>query len=278
MRASFPAFENAVLRVVSEPGKLDELHLYHGSRCNRACAFCCVLGEPEGHHTPFTDEVLRAAVDLVARRGSLKIYGGEPTLDARNLRWTVARLRELGFEGAVTIFSNGLRPLVLTDLLDSDPGVRVVLNYAVATGNGEKPLPASALAHLCAYHTAHPGRLFLSHAFVVPVGRQTEGRNEPSSLQSCYRCYPTLTSTGQFHACPFAVEYDRPHFALGDVNTPSEVVQARFARFLRWIDGRLDPEAARQGRHSCAVCTGPNPPPFARGAAGTRRPLEKTKA
>src|SRR5690242_5649390 len=36
----FPAFENAVLGVVPEAGKLDELHLYHGSRCNRACAFC----------------------------------------------------------------------------------------------------------------------------------------------------------------------------------------------------------------------------------------------
>src|SRR5438105_11702917 len=140
----FPPFDNSVLGVVSEPGRMDELHLYHGSRCNRACAFCCTNGAPEGHHTPFTEAVLQAAVRLVARRGSLKIYGGEPTLDAANLRWTVGRLRTLGFAGAITLFSNGLRCRVLTSLLDADPGIRVVLNHAIITGTGEKLPPAPA--------------------------------------------------------------------------------------------------------------------------------------
>jgi hypothetical protein len=271
---TLPTFENAVLDVVSEPGKMDELHLYHGSHCNRECAFCCVNGAPDGWHMPFTAAVLEAAVSLVARQGSLKIYGGEPTLDPKNLRWTVACLRQLGFAGAITIFSNGLRPRVLTDLLDADPGVRIVLNYAIATGTGERPLPPAALARLQVYHDAHPGRLFLSHAFVVPVGKQVEiapaapdvGTTDaaPSSTtpQKCYRCYPTLTSAGQFHACPFAVEYPLAHFALGDVQTPPEVVKSRFTHFLNWIDARLDPEAARQNRPSCAVCTGPASPAF----------------
>lgn len=256
----FLPFENSVLAIQPQPGRLDELHLYHGSRCNRACAFCCVSGAPEGHHVPFTEEVLRAAVRLVARQGSLKIYGGEPTLDPHNLRWTITCLRTLGFAGAITIFSNGLRPHVLTALLEADLDLRIVLNYAITTGTGEPPLPAKALAYLRAYHAAHPGRLFLSHAFVVPVGRQRERPEAPGEPNLCYRCYPTLTSAGQFHACPFAVEYDRPHFALGDIHTPSEVVQARFHRFLDWIEGRLNPEARRQGRSACAVCTGPEPP------------------
>ena len=92
----FPVFDNSVLDIVPEAGKMDELHLYHGSRCNRVCAFCCVNGEPQGHHLPFDANVLQAAVRLVSRQGSLKIYGGEPTLDAKNLLWSVAYLREAG--------------------------------------------------------------------------------------------------------------------------------------------------------------------------------------
>lgn len=269
----FPPFDNAVLGIMPEPGKLDELHLYHGSRCNRACAFCCVFGDLRGSYIPFHEEVLRAAVRTVARHGSLKIYGGEPTMDAENLRWALRRLRALGFEGAVTIFSNGLKPKVLTGALAMDPGVRVVLNYAIATGTGEESLPPRALAHLCAYHAAKPGRIFLSHDFVVPVGRQPErpgvtwnerldgseaptDAGEPRPLVGCFRCYPTLTTAGHFHACPFAVEYDRPHYALGDTETPPETVRARFTRFLRWIDECLTPEAERQGRNACAVCVG----------------------
>lgn len=269
----FPSFDNAVLGIIPEPGKLDELHLYHGSRCNRACAFCCVFGDPRGTHIPFHDEMLQAAVHTVARHGSLKIYGGEPTMDVKNLLWALRRLRVLGFEGAITIFSNGLKPKVLTDALGMDPGVRVVLNYAIATGTGEEPLPPHALACLCAYHAVKPGRIFLSHDFVVPLGRQPErpgvtwnerlggsdtpmDAGETQPLVGCFRCYPTLTTAGRFHACPFAVEYNRPHFVLGDTGTPPEIVRLRFARFLRWIDECLMPEAERQGRNACAVCAG----------------------
>lgn len=249
----FPVFENNVLGVVPEAGKLDELHLYHGSRCNRACAFCCVSGAPEGSHHPFSGEVLQAAVRLVARQGSLKIYGGEPTLDARNLRWGVTYLREMGFTGAITVFSNGLRPRVLTGLLDADSGIRVVLNYAILTGTGEKPPSAATLTCLKAYHCEHPGRLFVSHDFVVPLGRQLANRSLPP--QKCYRCFPTLTSAGTFYACPFAVEYALPHYTLGSMGEPAATIQKRFSHFLCWIDETLEPQATAQYLSSCEVCT-----------------------
>jgi hypothetical protein len=299
---------------VPEPGRLDELHLYHGSKCNRACAFCCVNGAPEGSHAPFTEATLKAAVNLVARHGSIKIYGGEPTLDAENLLRTVRQLRAPGFEGPITIFSNGLRSRVLTKLLDEFPKTYVVLNHAIVTGNGEKPLPTRTFAHLAGYHAAHPNRIFLSHDFVVPVGRgfgsvgvvecgservweygsvgveecRSEGvtaygsvevkqtcpslphphtpilseDNSSPSRSSCYRCHPVLTSSGQYHGCPFAVEVKHRHFVLGDENTPAATVRERYSRFIRWIDQTLEPEAARQGRDACAVCAGSNPPAF----------------
>jgi len=249
----FPIFDNSVLGIVSEAGKMDELHLYHGSRCNRACAFCCVHGEPQGHHEPFHAEVLQAAVNLVAQKGSLKVYGGEPTLDAENLMWSVSYLREQGFIGAITVFSNGLRPRVLLNLLQSDPDTRVVLNYAIATGTGEKPLPAATLAALQAYHREHPARIFLSHDFAVPVGRQAGVDSDVP--QSCYRCYPTLTSTGNFHACPFTVESSLPHYALGGIAETPTVIQERFSQFLCWIEEELEPEARRKGVSSCVTCT-----------------------
>jgi hypothetical protein len=277
----FLPHDNSRLDIVPEPGRLDELHLYHGSKCNRSCAFCCVNGEPDGSHAPFTETTLKAATELVVRHGSIKIYGGEPTLDAVNLRWTVRRLRELGFEGPITIFSNGLLARVLTDLLNEFPKTYVVLNHAIITGSGEQPLPERSFTRLADYHAAHPNRIFLSHNFMVPVGRRlgSMGVNEygsmgvedqPASLphshthilpnRGCYKCHPVLTSSGQYHACPFAVEEPHPHFQLGDVNTPVAAVGERYTRFLNWIDQALEPEAARQGRDACAVCTGPNPP------------------
>ncbi len=259
LKNSLPSFDNSVLGIVPQPGRLDELHLYHGSHCNRACAFCCVNGEPEGHHTPFDLATLRAAVDIVSQKGSLKIYGGEPTLDAANLKWMTQTLRDLDFEGAITIFSNGLRERVLIDLMEADKNLFVVLNYAIATGRGESPLPTAVAKQLNAFHEKHPGRLFLSHEFVVAVGRQGDS---PGDSGPCFRCHPTLTSKGEFHACPFAVEYDRAHFHLGDATTSSEQVQRNFSHFLKWVDFELDPLALQRGESSCKVCTGNSPPDF----------------
>jgi hypothetical protein len=253
-------FDGSVLQVVSEEGRLDELHLYHGARCNRTCTFCCVEGSPQGDHAPFTQDVLASAVALVSRQGSLKIYGGEPTLDVSNLRFTLRKLRELGFQGAITIFSNGLRAKVLCDCLDSDLKIFAVLNNAIATGRGEKPLPRPAAERLLAWAEENPGRLFLSHDFTVTAGREDE--STATAGATCFRCFPTLTSQGELHACPFAVTHAHPHFALGRAGDSPGEVGARFAHFQHWVEKALEPEANRQGRDACAVCTGSAPPAF----------------
>jgi hypothetical protein len=264
METPFPLFSNEILAAEGEPGRWDELHLYNGNRCNRACAFCCVHGGPEGEERPWTEATLQCAARLVARRGSLKFYGGEPTLNPDNLGWAMKRLRELGFAGTLTIFSNGVRARTLLDLLESDPRAFAVLNYAIATGRGETPLPAASLRLLTRYAATHPGRLFLSHDFLVPVGRQ-EGRAvraESAPPARCFHCFPTLTSTGRLHACPFAVEQDREHYRLGDLDTPAPQAMARFRRFQQWIDTTLEPAAAARAENPCAVCAGRYAPAF----------------
>jgi hypothetical protein len=265
-RETFAPFENGVLGIMAEPGRMDELHLYHGARCNRTCGFCCVNGAPEGDHAPFGEESLQAAVATVARRGSLKIYGGEPTLDGANLRWTVRRLRELGFEGAITIFSNGLRAQLLIDLLEQDRELRVVLNRAIATGDGEEPILPGALTALTRFEYSHPGRIFLSHDFTVPVGRQAERGEVQAKVglpvqtprsdthSRCCRCWPVLTSSGRYHACPFAVAYALPRYDLGEAGDDPSAVQERFRAFKTWIAEEVEPKSETIGRHVCEVC------------------------
>lgn len=255
------------MRKEPAPGRLTELHLYSGSRCNRACVFCCVNGRPEGGYAPFTEETLCAAVEIVAPRGSLKFYGGEPTLDTDNILWAVGRLRELGFAGAITTFSNGIRARSLLAILDADPLARsfAVLNYAIATGDGEKRLSAAALRLLQSYEACQPGRLFLSHDFIIPVGRQAGSgayARSGAAPTGCFHCHPTLTSEGKFHACPFAVEYALPHFHLGEQTEKPENVQQRFSHFLDWMTETLEPEAARRGMNACHLCLSPDRPEF----------------
>ena len=257
----FPFFANQI-PLESEPERWLELHLYSGSKCNRACVFCCVNGEPKGTYSPWTEETLQAAARLVARRGGLKFYGGEPTLDPENLIWSMGRLRELGFEGAFIVFSNGVRARELVSLLEADLNVFAVLNYSIATGRGETPLPASALRQLQNYDEKRPGHLFLSHDFVVPVGRQRDLQAGTLAHQPCFRCFPTLTSEGKLHACAFAVEYDRKHFRLGDAQTDFEKASESFSHFLGWVEERLDPVSLLNNQSSCSVCIGENPPEF----------------
>jgi len=256
-RMNLPYFHNQ-LSIIPMPDRWDELHLYTGSRCNRACTFCCVSGEPGGSYAPWTEDTLATALTLVAPQGSLKFYGGEPTLDAPNQIWALSWLREHGFEGTFTIFSNGIQARALLSILDADENTLGVLNYSIATGRGEKPLPPSALKQLTHWAAVHPERLYLSHDFVVPVGRQEGGMSysEGDAPTKCFRCWPTLTSLGELHACPFAVEEKRPHYALGGQLEAPE----RFARFLAWIETELEPEAQRQGKNACAVCVGRGQP------------------
>ncbi len=211
------------------------------------------------------------ALALVAHRGSLKFYGGEPTLDVENQKWALSYLRQSGFEGTFTIFSNGIRAKALLDILETDARTLAVLNYSIATGRGEKPLPHVSQYVLEDWANAHPNRLFVSHDFVVPVGRQAEGDaySEGTLPTHCFRCWPTLTSSGMIHACPFAVEEKRPHYDLGKVAE----APGRFTAFLHWIESELEPEAARRGKNSCAVCTGLISPHFAPPLQGRSLPI-----
>jgi MoaA/NifB/PqqE/SkfB family radical SAM enzyme len=259
MSLLFPLFDDVALAAEPAPERLTELHLYTGARCNRSCAFCCVEGSPKGGYAPFTEATLRIAVEIVAPRGSLKIYGGEPTLDAENLQWSIRTLRTFGFGGAVTVFSNGIRARALLAALESDPlqNCRAVLNYSIATGRGERPLPPASLRLLRDYACTHPDRIYLSHDFIIPVGRQAQGSayaEYNAAPARCFHCHPVLTSQGEFHACPFAVEHKLPHFHLGTDQTPAFQVRTAFVQFQEWVTHALEPEAARRGANACRVC------------------------
>ncbi|GAB4455546.1 MAG: hypothetical protein OHK0029_11900 [Armatimonadaceae bacterium] len=252
----FPLFHNQ-LPLVPEAGKWNELHLYTGSQCNRACSFCCVYGEPGGGYAPWSEPALDQALRLVAKRGSLKFYGGEPTLDTPNLLWAMEYLRRSGFAGVFTIFSNGIRARSLVQILEGDTDTLAVLNYSIATGRGEEPLPDAARIRLQEWAARNPERLFVSHDFVIPVGRQEGGQafaENGSEPTKCFRCFPVLTSSGLLHACPFAVEEDRPHYHLGNTETDAATAQERFQQFLQWMTEVLEPRAEASGINACTLC------------------------
>ncbi len=231
---------------------LSDVHIYHGSKCNRRCAFCIVDGRPEGWYEPMTAATLDAVLALVAPDGTIKFYGGEPTLDIENLLWAMRYLRAHGFTGWLTIFSNGVQADRVLTALEADVRTDVVLNYSILHGVDAEPLPAEALARLKVYAAAHPNRISSSHAGVYPFGpgatcadqvgqtrldeRMVEsfakkveaGHVDASTADAaaareyriCPRCRPALSTDGRHLACPFAVESTSPHFNLGTVARP----------------------------------------------------------
>ena len=152
-----------------------ELHLYHGSKCNRACDFCTVSGHPDGWYEPFRTPVLDRALALVDPDGNLKVYGGEPTLELADLLDAIRYLRAGGFTGWITVFSNGVLADRVIALLEADARIEVVLNFSIATGVDAEPLPARSRRLLADYAGRRPGVLFLSHPDLVPVGRGADG-------------------------------------------------------------------------------------------------------
>lgn len=283
----FPLFADHVSydRAMSQ---LSDVHLYNGSRCNRRCAFCIVDGRPEGWYQPLTPAALDSVQALVPEDGTIKFYGGEPTLDIENLLWSMTYLRREGFAGWFTVFTNGIQADRVIAVLDSDTQTDVVLNFSILHGVDADPLPRAALEKLRAYAAAHPHRIYSSHAGVFPFGpgakfaddvgqsrldermqasvamKVAAGLAPPDQAETaarrnyriCPRCRPVLTSDGRYQACPFAVESPSPHFQLGTLEDPAPVVLARYQQFLNWIDDVLEPEAERQQLHPCRVCTG----------------------
>jgi organic radical activating enzyme len=267
--------------------KLSDLHIYTGSKCNRQCDFCIVAGRPDGWYEPITEETLSATLAMIPLDSTIKFYGGEPTIAPDNLLWAMNRLRELGFRGWFTIFSNGVLADRLIKLLEADDRTDVVLNYSILHSEDAEPIPPASLAKLKAFAALYPHRIYSSHAGVFPFGRGVDfvtevgqthinermhasmakkietgqldhravAKAEERGFRICPRCRPVVSTDGRHHACPFAVESRMPHFDLGAVTDPSEQVLLRYQQFLDWIDNVLEPEAEALRIHPCLVCT-----------------------
>ena len=245
-------------------GRVKELLLYPGNFCNRDCAFCTVVGSPKGWYHPFAEAHLDAALRLVdlGEEGALKFYGGEPTLDVPNMVWAIRYLRERGFRGSFTLFSNGIRDRALVEIVEADPArqVKVALNYSIWVGDGAEPIPAAARARLEAYAREHPGVITVGYSDIMDMGGGVAAFDgERKELQEqfqndCGRCYPVVTTKGEVHACPFAVEIQDPHFHLGELATDPRRAVRNFQAFFRWIDEALMPFARAERLQPCTVC------------------------
>jgi hypothetical protein len=237
-------------------GKLRELHLYDGSKCNRTCSFCCVSGSPQGWHKPFDRQALQLALRLVSPRGMLKFYGGEPTLYPEEIKAIIAFCNSHGFVGEYRIYSNGIAARALLELLRFEPRMHAVLNYSILHGRGAKPIPARSLACLL---DADTGRIFSSHSEIEDTGvpHQTPVRSEdmPGHPQ-CWNCFPVLRSDGMLHACPFAVEILDERFHLGSTAGAADVdaMIERFTEAVHWQQQVLDVAARHRGLSSCELC------------------------
>jgi hypothetical protein len=241
--------------------QLRELHLYEGSFCNRACSWCTIQGSPSGWYRPYTPAVLDQALATLAADGNLKFYGGEPTLHTAEIKAAIAYVRQRGFTGLITVFSNGVRAEKLIEILESDPRSEAVLNYSIYHGRDAEPLPRAAKERLERWARAHPGRLFKGYKVLFHAGGGADhafDRDREAAFHGidtgCVRCFPVLTTKGRFHACPFAAEIDAPHFDLGGVGRDPEGVFADYRAFLGWVDEILDPAARERGLSSCEMC------------------------
>jgi len=170
-------------------------------------------------------------------------------------------VRERGFRGLITIFSNGVKAERLTALLDADPRSEAVLNYSIYHGRDAEPLPAHAKATLEAWAAANPGRLFQGFKVLFHAGGGADAafdRDREADFHGlgtgCVRCFPVLTTRGRFHACPFAAEIDAPHYDLGGIGATPEHVFRSYRTFRRWVDEVLDPTARARGISSCEMC------------------------
>lgn len=240
--------------------ELRELYLYDGNFCNRDCHWCTVFGSPKGWHQDYSEAVLDAAAAAIAPDGNVKFYGGEPTLHADGLIAAMRHLRSRGFRGLFTIYSNGVRARSLLRVLDSDPKSEAVLNYSIYLGRDAEPLPERSRELLEDWSRAHPLRLFSGYKVLYRVGAavdKTLDRDREAAYHAqsaCLLCFPVLRSTGEYHACPFAIENEAPHYRLGDTTTAPAELNTKYRQFRTWAQTVLDPAAKERGLTSCEMC------------------------
>jgi hypothetical protein len=145
-------------------------------------------------------------------------------------------------------------------MLDSDPRTEAVLNYSIYLGRDAEPLPERAKAALEAWASEHPMRMFSGYKVLYRVGAgadQAFGADREAGYHAqagCVMCFPVLRSTGEFHACPFAVESAAPHYRLGDLDTAPAEIFSSYRRFRTWARTVLDPAARERGLSSCEMC------------------------
>lgn len=249
-------------RGVIEQHRLMELHLYPGNQCNRECDFCTVFGTPKGWYLEYRSEHLDAALRTVMMHdeGTIKFYGGEPTLNHENVIWAIAYLRDRGFRGAIVIYSNGIHADRLLAILSADPLGKTTasLNYSIATGDGAPQMPQVSLHKLEQHEQVNPGAIAIGHPDIVDSGRGvdpfTGEEARAKEAHRCPHCYPVLKTDGSFHACPFAVENPAPHFQLGTMQDSPETITQNFQAFFAWLDTVHEPYAAEHNLPACTVC------------------------
>jgi len=215
-------FHESVEHFAEADGALRELYLYEGNFCNRTCAWCTINGSPKGTYHPYRTAVLDQAVATIAADGNLKFYGGEPTLHAADVIDAIGYVRRKGFGGLISIYSNGVKAAALVRILESDPRCEAVMPSSIYHGRDAEPLPAHAKTLLENWAVAHPGRLFQGYKVLFHAGSGTAlayDRDREASYHGistgCVRCFPVLTTAGNFRACPFAAESASPHYGLG---------------------------------------------------------------
>jgi hypothetical protein len=249
-------------RGVIDQNRLMELHLYPGNQCNRDCSFCTVFGSPKGNYSEYTKTHLDAVLQTVMlhQQGAIKFYGGEPTLNHENVIWAIDYLRQHNYQGAIVIYSNGIQAERLLQILESDPlqNTTASLNYSITTGDGAPQMPRQSLRRLEQYEIEYPGTIAIGHPDVVDSGRGVEPfsgeATRPKASSHCPHCYPVLTTEGKFHACPFAIENQAPHFQLGTVHSSPETIAHNFQAFFDWLDQVHEPYAAEHQLPACTVC------------------------
>jgi len=128
-------------------------------------------------------------------------------------------------------------------------------------GRDADPLPEHSKVALEAWSRENPMRVFSGYKVLYEAGAgagEEFDRDRQSDYhghgRGCLLCFPVLRSTGEFHACPFAVENGAPHFRLGEIGSPPEAVLSNYREFRRWAVEVLDPAARARGVSSCAFC------------------------
>ena len=253
-------FHETVEHFAEGDTQLRELHLYEGNFCNRTCSWCTIDGSPDGWYQPYSPAVLDQALAAVACDGNLKFYGGEPTIHAKVVIEAIRYVRERGFVGLITVYSNGVKAEALIQILESDPRSEAVL-YSIYHGRDAEPLSDHARGRLEDWSRANPGRIFKGYKVLFHAGSGTDERYDRDREADyhglgtgCVRCFPVLTTKGQFHACPFAAEIDSPHYKLGGPGSKPEAVFRNYRKFRSWVDDTLDPSARSRGISSCELC------------------------